>query len=64
MFAFSFAGILIGTLPLVDRPALLPALGAAVAATLAEAPAGNGKDNLTVPAAGALAFWALQGLTR
>ena len=64
MFAFSYAGILFGTYPLLHGFAVLPALGAAVAATLAEAPAGNGKDNLTVPAAGALAFWALQGFAR
>ena len=64
MFGFSFAGILLGTYPLLWSPAVVPALGAAAAATLAEAPVGRGRDNLTGPAAGALAFWALQGLGR
>ncbi len=60
MFAFSFAAILLGTYPLLWRWMWGPALGAAAAATLAEAPAGRGLDNLTVPAAGALVFLALQ----
>ncbi len=64
MFVFSFAGILLGTWPLLGQPAFLPSLGAAVAATLAEAPAGKGTDNLTVPAAGALAFLLLEGIAR
>jgi phytol kinase len=60
MFVFSFVAILLGTYPLLWRLAWVPALGAALAASAAEAPAGRGVDNLTVPVAGALAFWGLQ----
>ncbi len=60
MFAVSFAAILLGTYPLLWRWAVVPSLGAAAVSALAEAPAGRGLDNLTVPVSGALAFWALQ----
>ncbi len=62
MFAVSFAAILLGTLPLVDGPAWGAALGAAAVAAAAEAPAGHGLDNLTVPLTGAAAFFVLRGI--
>ncbi len=56
----SFAAILLGTLPLLDRPAVVPAVVAAVVAAVAEAPAGRGLDNITVPILSGLAFlWLL-----
>jgi phytol kinase len=64
MAAVSFAAILLGTYPLLGQWAWLPTLGATGAATLAEAVAGRGLDNLTVPAAGAVAFWGVEGLLR
>jgi phytol kinase len=56
MFTFSFAFILLGTEPLVPGLAWIPSLAAAVAGTLAEAPAGRGLDNLTVPFVSAAVF--------
>lgn len=61
MFAFSWTAILLGTYPLLFSWAWGPATVAAAAATVAEAPAGRGLDNLTVPVAGAAAFWLAQG---
>jgi phytol kinase len=60
MFLFSFVFILLGTWPLLNGQAWIPALGAAAVATLAEAPAGKGFDNLTVPLCAGFAFFALQ----
>jgi dolichol kinase len=61
MFGVSFAAILPGTWVLLAGPAWIPSLGAAAAAAAAEAPAGRGLDNLTVPAAAGFVFWALAG---
>ena len=62
MFLFSFVAILLGVWPILWRAAWIPALGAAAVAAAAEAPAGKGLDNITVPFAAAFAFFALQGL--
>jgi len=64
MGVVSMAAILFGTFPLLGYWAWIPALGSAAAATLAEAVAGRGLDNLTVPFAGALSFWGLEALLR
>jgi len=64
MAVVSFLAILGGTFPLLGTWAPLAALGAALAATGAEAVAGRGLDNLTVPFAGALAFWGVEVLVR
>lgn len=60
MFVFSLAAILLGTYPLLGFFAWIPALGAALVATLAEAPAGRGTDNLTVPVFTAVTFLLLE----
>ena len=57
MFLFSFAAILLGVYPLLYQWAVLPALAAAAVATVAEAPARRGTDNLTVPLSGAVTYW-------
>jgi phytol kinase len=62
MFAVSWVAILLGTYPLLWRTLWIPSLGAAGAAALAEAPAGRGLDNFTVPVTGALVFLVLQRL--
>jgi len=64
MGAVSFVAILLGTFPILGYWAWIPALGAAAAATVGEAVAGRGLDNLTVPFAGALSFWGLEVLLR
>lgn len=61
MFVFAFVGILLGTYPLQWTFQVVPALGAALTSTLAEAPVGEGKDNLTAPAVAAIVFFFLQG---
>lgn len=61
LLAVSFVFILIGTWPVLGHAAPLAAGGAAAAAALAEAPAGRGLDNLTVPITAALVFLLLQG---
>ena len=62
MFAFSFAAVLLGTRPLLGEFEGGAARGAAGAATVAEAPAGRGVDNLTVPLIGALVFFLIRSL--
>lgn len=62
MAAVSFVAILVGTFPLLWQAAWVPAAGAALAATAAEAPASRGLDNLTVPAAAATTFLLLARL--
>ena len=62
MFGFALVSILLGTGLVLGRIAWVPSVGAALAATVAEAPAGKGMDNLTVPAAGAMVFWGLERL--
>jgi phytol kinase len=59
MAVFSFAFILLGTLPFTPAPAWIASLAAALAAAAAEAPAARGLDNLTVPLAAALVFRSL-----
>jgi dolichol kinase len=62
MLAVSFPVILWATWACgLDRPPWIPSLGAALAGAAAEAPAGRGLDNLTVPVAAALTFWGLRG---
>jgi phytol kinase len=63
MAVFSFAGILVGTYFFQWEPLWLPSLAAALVATVAEAPAGRGLDNLTVPISAALTFLLVQGLS-
>jgi len=63
LVAVSFVAILLGTWATgLDRPLWIASAGAALAAALAEAPAGRGLDNLTVPIAAALTFWGLESL--
>lgn len=60
MFVVSFAAIALGTAALgAERGVWIPSLGSALAGTLAEAPAGRGLDNLTVPLTAALVYWGL-----
>jgi phytol kinase len=61
MFLFSTVFILLGTWPILGFLALGASLAAGLAATLAEAPAGRGLDNLTVPASAGLVFLLVQG---
>lgn len=56
MLGVSFVFILLGTWPLAGSLQWTASAAAAGAATAAEAPAGRGLDNLTVPAAAALVF--------
>jgi phytol kinase len=62
MFLFSTVFILLGTWPLLGAPALVASLAAGIAATVAEAPAGRGLDNLTVPASAGVVFLVVQGV--
>ena len=62
MLVVSFVFVLLGTWPLLDHPAWIPAVGAAVVGTAAEAPAGRGLDNLTVPLLAGAVFFVLRGL--
>jgi phytol kinase len=62
-FIVSFVAIYLGTRLLSPHPSIwLPSLGAALLATLAEAPAGHGLDNLTVPVTAAFVYWGLESL--
>jgi phytol kinase len=58
----TFLAVLLGTWPLVGRLLAAPAAATALGGSLAEAPAGRGLDNLTVPIAGALVFLGLERL--
>jgi phytol kinase len=62
MFLVSSVAIVVGTWPLLGAPAVGAGVLAALGATLAEAPAGRGLDNLTVPFTGALIFGWIQGI--
>ena len=62
MAAVSFVAILVGTYPLLWRPAWVPAAAAAAVAAAVEAPAGRGLDNLSVPLASGATFLAVQRL--
>jgi phytol kinase len=62
MFGVSFVAILLGTWPLLGQLAWGAALGAAAVAAAAEAPAGHGLDNLSVPLLGAAAFYLIRGI--
>lgn len=61
LLAAAFVFILLGTWPVLGHPAPAASALAAVTAGAAEAPAGRGLDNLTVPIAAALVFLVLQG---
>ena len=62
-FIVAFVAIYLGTRLVSPHPSIwLPCLGAAFFATLAEAPAGHGLDNLTVPVTAALVYWGLESL--
>lgn len=61
MFLFSTVFILLGTWPILESPAWGPSVAAGLTATMAEAPAGNGLDNLTVPISTGLVFLLMQG---
>jgi len=60
MFGVSAAAILLGVYPLLGRWAPGAALAAAAAGAAAEAPAGRGLDNLSVPLTAALVFYAVE----
>ena len=62
-FIAAFVAIYLGTRILSPHTSnLLPCFGAALLATFAEAPAGHGLDNLTVPITAALVYWGLESL--
>ena len=64
LFIAAFLAIYFATQVLTPhRPTWLPALGAALAAAVAEAPAGHGLDNLTVPITAAFVYLGLESLT-
>jgi phytol kinase len=59
-----FLAIVLGTSLLAPHRAVwIPSLGAAIAAAVAEAPAGHGLDNLTVPIAAAFVYWGLESFS-
>jgi len=62
-FIAAFVAIYLGTRLLSPHPSIwLPCFGAAFLATLAEAPAGHGLDNITVPVTAAFVYWGLESL--
>ena len=62
-FMAAFVAIYLGTRLLSPNPSIwLPCFGAAFLATFAEAPAGHGLDNLTVPVTAAFVYWGLESL--
>ena len=63
LFIAAFLAIYLATQILMPhRSTWLPSLGAALAAALAEAPAGHGLDNLTVPITAAFVYLGLESL--